>query len=51
MGARLVFPCFDEPALKAQFDVAVVRLHLTAQRQYHAISNAARRFSLNIPYV
>ncbi|XP_039964988.1 uncharacterized protein LOC120777590 [Bactrocera tryoni] len=34
--ARLAFPCFDEPALKATFDVTLV---YPSEGDYHALSN------------
>ncbi|XP_071098196.1 aminopeptidase Ey-like [Haliotis cracherodii] len=36
--AREAFPCFDEPALKAQFDITLVRQH-GGERNYTSLTN------------
>ncbi|KAK7461238.1 hypothetical protein BaRGS_00038713, partial [Batillaria attramentaria] len=38
--ARKTFPCFDEPALKARFDITLVR-KLDTGRNYTSLANAA----------
>ncbi|KAK4878637.1 hypothetical protein RN001_011143 [Aquatica leii] len=43
IGARMAFPCFDEPALKATFIVNLIR-----SGSFHTVSNAELERSVNL---